>query len=220
MINLMRIGHISSVLLCQAAELSCCIMNIVLRFSRVWRQQIFILIALSLCLSAAYACNKEVAMTNALKLNINRKPVSLTPAPRLKNGEALVPLQTFSKVIGAEVKTIEAGKKFSVCKGDICILLDVSSEDVVSINDVVYFSLAAFAEPLGLQWRIEDDTLKVISPAMPPLNKEGTERSENLGLGIGAHPPDFTLADIYTEDLVSLKDYLGKKTVFFMWASW
>ena len=42
----------------------------------------------------------------------------------------------------------------------------------------------------------------------------------DVGLSIGHAPPVFTLPDLYTGELVSLSDFLGKKTAFFMWASW
>jgi hypothetical protein len=42
----------------------------------------------------------------------------------------------------------------------------------------------------------------------------------DIGLGIGHAPPSFTLPDLYTGELISLSDFRGKKTVFFMWASW
>lgn len=41
-----------------------------------------------------------------------------------------------------------------------------------------------------------------------------------VGLGIGHAPPAFTLPDLYSGELVSLSDFRGKKTAFFMWASW
>ena len=41
-----------------------------------------------------------------------------------------------------------------------------------------------------------------------------------VGLGIGHTPPAFTLPDLYSGELISLSDFRGKKTVFFMWASW
>ena len=41
-----------------------------------------------------------------------------------------------------------------------------------------------------------------------------------VGLGIGHAPPVFTLPDLYSGELVSLSDFRGKKTAFFMWASW
>lgn len=148
-------------------------------------------------------------MTSVLKLYIDSELASLTPAPRLKNGETLVPLYAFSKAVGAEVKTLKDSGKLAVCKGDLCIPLDDSSANTVSIDGVIYAPLAAFAGPLGLRWQMEDDTLRVTFSS-----------TEHTGLGIGDRPPDFTLPDLYTGELVSLRDYRGRKTVFFMWASW
>ena len=147
-------------------------------------------------------------MTSITKFYIDREPVPLTPVPRIKNGEVLVPLHAFSKAVGAEVKTLEEGK-FAVCKDDLCIPIDYSSTIIVSIEGVVYARLAAFADALGLRWQIENGALRVTSSSV-----------EHTGLGIGDRPPDFTLPDIYTGELVSLKDYRGKKAVFFMWSSW
>ena len=42
----------------------------------------------------------------------------------------------------------------------------------------------------------------------------------DVGLSIGHAPPAFTLPDLYTGELISSGDFLGKKTAFFMWASW
>ena len=42
----------------------------------------------------------------------------------------------------------------------------------------------------------------------------------DIGLSIGHAPPAFTLPDLYTGKLISSSDFLGKKTAFFMWASW
>ena len=41
-----------------------------------------------------------------------------------------------------------------------------------------------------------------------------------MGLGIGDRPPGFTLPDLHAGDPISLEDYLGKKAVFYVWASW
>ena len=148
-------------------------------------------------------------MTSILKLYIDNRLVSLVPEPRLKKGDALVPLHAFSKTVGAEVKNIDDSGGLTICKGDICIPIDVSNTNIVSINDVIYAPIATFAEPLGLRWQMKDDALRVTSSA-----------AEHIGLSIGDRPPDFTLPDLYTGESVSLKDYYGKKTVFFMWASW
>ena len=42
----------------------------------------------------------------------------------------------------------------------------------------------------------------------------------DIGLSIGHAPPAFTLPDLYSGEMISLSDFLGKKTAFFMWASW
>ena len=42
----------------------------------------------------------------------------------------------------------------------------------------------------------------------------------DVGLSIGHAPPAFTLPDLYTGELISSSDFRGKKTAFFMWASW
>ena len=115
----------------------------------------------------------------------------------------------FCEAVGAEAKTLPGGGQLAVCKGDLCIPLNVGKTETVSIDEITYAPLTAFGEPLGLLWQTEADTLRVTSGA-----------GERTGLGIGDRPPDFTLPDLYTGEPVSLSDYRGKKAVFYMWASW
>ncbi len=42
----------------------------------------------------------------------------------------------------------------------------------------------------------------------------------DIGLSIGQVPPAFTLPDLFTGEMISSSDFRGKKTAFFMWASW
>ena len=42
----------------------------------------------------------------------------------------------------------------------------------------------------------------------------------DIGLSIGQVPPAFTLPDLYSGEMISSGDFRGKKTAFFMWASW
>ena len=42
----------------------------------------------------------------------------------------------------------------------------------------------------------------------------------DVGLSIGHAPPAFILPDLYSGEMISSSDFRGKKTVFFMWASW
>lgn len=142
-----------------------------------------------------------------LKLHLDGRPVTLTPAPRLENGEVLVPLRAFCEGVGAEAKTLPGSEQVAVCKGDLCILL--KQAETVSIDGVAYVALSAFGESLGIRWQTEGDTLRVTSGA-----------GDRTGLGIGDCPPDFTLPDLYTGEPVSLSDYRGRKAVFYMWASW
>ena len=69
--------------------------------------------------------------------------------------------------------------------------------------------LSAFGKELGLQWQLADATLTV-----------RTEGRVVTGLGVGSRPPVFELPDLSTGSTVSSADYVGKKTVFFVWASW
>ncbi|OGG46438.1 MAG: hypothetical protein A3F84_15355 [Candidatus Handelsmanbacteria bacterium RIFCSPLOWO2_12_FULL_64_10] len=142
-----------------------------------------------------------------LKLYLDGRPAPLTPAPRLENGEVLIPLHTFCEAVGAEAKALDGGGQLAVCKGDLCIPL--KQAETVSIDGVVYAPLTAFGEPLGLRWQAEGDSLRVTSGA-----------GDRTGLGIGERPPDFTLPDLYTGEPVSVSDYRGRKAVFYMWASW
>ncbi len=142
-----------------------------------------------------------------LKLHLDGRPVTLTPAPRLENEEVLVPLRAFCEGVGAEAKTLPGSEQLAICKGDLCIPL--RQAETVSIGGVTYAPLTAFGEVLGLRWRTEADTLRVTSGV-----------GDRAGLGIGDRPPDFTLPDLYTGDPVSLSDYRGRKAVFYMWASW
>ena len=48
----------------------------------------------------------------------------------------------------------------------------------------------------------------------------GEEVPNDIGLGIGHVPPAFTLPDLFTGEMISSSDFRGKKTAFFMWASW
>ncbi|MFQ6041880.1 MAG: stalk domain-containing protein, partial [Candidatus Poribacteria bacterium] len=122
-----------------------------------WIQQTVALIALNLFFCAACVHNKEVSsMISVHKFYIDDRPVSLTPAPRLKNGEVLVPLQAFSEAVGAEVKTLDGSGRLAICKGDLCIPLDVSGANAVSIGGVIYAPLAVFAGSLGLRWQMEE----------------------------------------------------------------
>lgn len=62
--------------------------------------------------------------------------------------------------------------------------------------------------------------LLLISGPAHTLFGEELPNDTAVGLGIGHAPPAFTLPDLFTGEQVSLSDFRGKKTAFFMWASW
>lgn len=92
-----------------------------------------------------------------------------------------------------------------MCRGDLCIALDASDLRMQG----PYLALAAIAEPLQLSWKLDGQNLKV----------GGDNRSEP-GIGLGQAPPAFSLPDLYTGELVSSTSFAGRKTFFYMWASW
>ena len=79
----------------------------------------------------------------------------------------------------------------------------------MSIEGEVFAYLSAFGRKPGLQWQLADATLTV-----------RTEGRVATGLAVGSRPPVFELPDLLTGSTVSSADYVGKKTIFFVWASW
>ncbi len=47
-----------------------------------------------------------------------------------------------------------------------------------------------------------------------------TTQEGRLGFGIGDKPPAISLPDLFEGDLVTSDEFIGKRTVFFVWASW
>lgn len=163
---------------------------------------------LALCLGAAWGNTQEGADMQVLKVTLDGKPVQMAPEARRENGRVLVPLHAFAQAVGAEAKKLDGDGPLAVCREDLCIPLN--EQQTVEVEGTLYASLDAFGEPLGLKWAVEKDALAVGT----------TGRAAEAGLGIGDLPPRFTLPDLYTGEPVSSSDYLGKKTVFYVWASW
>ena len=145
-----------------------------------------------------------------LTLFLNGQQVRLTPAPSFEKGEVFVPISAFSSLIGAEATTDDGGRQVTICKGDICIPLEVREGGTSTREGTTYAPLSAIGDPLGLSWEVEGEALRLTTD----------EAGAPSGLGIGDSPPGFTLPDLHTGVPVSLGDYLGRKVVFYMWASW
>ena len=163
-------------------------------------------VLLSLCLLAQADARKEMNMAD-LDVSIDGQKTGVSAT--LQGDDVFVALDTFCEAVNAEAKTLEDGGPLAVCRDDLCIPLNVSgTEDTVTVEGVLFGRLAAFGDPLGLQWTQSNGSLVV------------TSGQTVSGLGIGNTPPSFTLPDLYSGEAVSIADYRGKKTVFYMWASW
>lgn len=169
-------------------------------------RKLLLCIFLNLCVYIEpHSLYGDVMATLALKLDGSGD--ALTAQQR--NDDILVPLNAFCDLIGAEAKEVDGGM-LAVCRDDLCIPLNVSGDrDTMTVDDILFGRLGAFGEPLGLSWRVADGVLSV-----------SAGNGIATGLGIGQTPPAFTLSDLYTGEPVSSHDYRGKKTAFYMWASW
>lgn len=161
------------------------------------------IIAFALLLGVLAARERGYGAMQDLELIVDGQPVALNPAARLNGADPWVPVHALGPVIGAEAKKING--QLALCKGDLCVPLASDKTE----NGDVYVTIADVAEPFGLGWQVKDQTLRL-----------SLGRQTAVGLGIGQRPPGFTLPDLRTGKPVSLANYAGGKTVFYMWASW
>jgi len=148
-----------------------------------------------------------------IALYIDGEGVSLSPNAVLKDGDVLVPLEAFGRKVDLKIEYLEDPEQVTICRDDLCIPLmagDVK-QGAVFLSEVAFASPSAFAGPAGLGWRYdaEEKVLRIF-----------TGEVSEVGLGVGDLAPDFTLPDLSTGTPISLSDFRGQKTVFFMWASW
>lgn len=140
-----------------------------------------------------------------LAVELDGGAVELQPAVRLQGEVVWVPAEAFGQVVDAECKEVEG--QWAICRGDLCIPL--AALEMQALHDGLFVRIDAFAEPLGLAWSVADGLLSV---------QRGL-RSDS-GLGIGQIPPAFELPDLFSGELISSTAFRGKKTFFYMWASW
>ena len=144
-----------------------------------------------------------------LESRMNGEALELESSPVSKAGSVLVPLHSLCAAIGAEAKRGDGGP-LAVCRDDLCIPLEGAAENLVEeIDGVLFARLDAFGEPLGLTWTLQGSVLEI-----------GNEGASDVGLSVGDKPPSFSLPDLSTGEPVALEDYRGRRTVFYMWASW
>ena len=121
----------------------------------------------------------------------------------------LAPLEPFCDRLGAEVKNLEGPGHTAICRGDMCIPLNAGElRDTKQIDGAEYVYLDSLEDGLNLHV-YQNSEVAVI-----------TTKSTERGLSPGDVPPEFTLPDLFSGDLVASSDFLGRKVVFYMWASW
>lgn len=143
----------------------------------------------------------HAAPTAKLNILIDNQLAALTPAPQLKDGAWLVPLELFCKQLGLKVEYPDGGEMATICGGEmeLCVPLNFG-EDIINIDDVKYAKIKSITEPFGYEIYKQSEThLEVIHP-------------KQLA-------PNFTLPDL-DDDLRRLQDFRGKKTLLYLWGSW
>ena len=171
---------------------------------RIWRNIVAAILLISVYSVAAYGANEM----RILSIEMPNQQGTISLSARFDGQSVYVPLESFSREIGAEAKTVDGDGLWAVCKADICVPLD-SSSDTTTYEGTLFANLDAFVEPMGYRWMVAGDILKVISAS-----------SDMPGMGVGQLPPSFVLPDLFTGQSISNREFLGKKAVFFMWASW
>lgn len=119
-----------------------------------------------------------------------------------------VPLVAFAEAIHADITEQGVDGKIALCRGDLCVPIDSSSRRNIEGRD--YVPLEAFGDAFGLRWKSSAKELRV----------DTNESHEVEGLGMGQIAPPFALPDMYSGEPVSSQAFRGRKSVFFMWASW
>ena len=121
-------------------------------------------------------------------------------------GVVWVQAAPFARALEAEFKKLADGP-WAVCRGDLCIAL--GEGDWRESDGHKLLALDAVAAPLQVQYAIREGSLHVTNAT-----------KVETGLGVGQVPPAFALPDLYTGERVESSSFIGKKTFFYMWASW
>jgi len=145
-----------------------------------------------------------------LNISIAGQPIVLEPAPVLKAGEWLVPLEAFSEAIGAKVEYPDGSGMAVICQADRCVPLKIG-ESAVDIEGTIYAAPKVIAAPFGFS--VQTNGANQIH-----VLRDGNLSADKGSLA-GRLAPDFTLPDLDGKP-VRLSDFRGKKTLVYMWASW
>jgi len=149
---------------------------------------------------------QEVRPVTELKTLVDGRVAKLDA--RIIEGAPWVASEVFARLLDVEFKKLDGGP-WAICRDDLCIAL--GEGDWREIDGAKWMALAAVAEPLQLDYSVENGILRLTNGAVVVSNS---------GFAVGQSPPAFSLPDLYTGERVSSASYRGKKTFFYMWASW
>jgi hypothetical protein len=134
------------------------------------------------------------------------KKLAIPVSALLVDGAVWLPVAEAAALAGAHAEETSDGTSI-LCRGDFCVPVRDEDRRVVDGRDCI--NLATVAAAFGLGWEVQGADLYV------------SDTVENTaGIIAGMRPPDFTLPDLHTAEPVSLGDFVGKKAIFYMWASW
>ena len=169
-------------------------------------RRLAILLLVAPMTGAGAASGEEGLRMERVNVVLDGQPAGVLPEMMVKDGDVRVPLGHFCAAIGAKVET--QGGQVVVCSGDLCVPVEPTGS--ADRGDLVFVSLAALGDPLGLRWEFlkERGELRVT-----------TRRSAKVDLRAGDRAPDFTLPDLSGRP-ASLRDFRGQRAVFYVWASW
>ena len=136
---------------------------------------------------------------------LNGLALSLNPAPQVQGDQVAVPAEAFCALVGAELKDVDG--QLAVCRGQLCVPLN--QHQLKEVGQTLFVDLDHLAEPLGLSWDLTAEALRVEQTGAAPI-----------GLGAGSPPPAFALPALAGGPPLGPRSFIGKKAVFYMWASW
>lgn len=157
---------------------------------------------LTTCVMLSLATGLHASPVNKLKVSIDSKLVTFSASPILKNGAWLVPIETLCKQLGLKVEAPDGAEMVVICGGgesEFCVPLQLGDR-AFNIDNVTYAKLMDITEPFGFEiYKASETELEIV-------------RQEQLA-------PKFSLPDL-DDAPKRLQDFLGKKTLLYIWGSW
>lgn len=153
-------------------------------------------------------------------------PAKTTSLPIVTDGNAsLVSVTEFAKALGWEAKEVTPGKLVTLCKGDLCVPLQLQEIKHKKVNGKLHADATALAKALKASFKREGNRA-VFSPnatdttdgssSVPAYNAAW---GKGRGFRKGQTVPDIPLYDLDGKE-VRFSAFLGKQYLIYIWSSW